>query len=142
MRMGLPDPVPDGAGLDDAAAHVRQGDAADHRAIRFAKHDERIGSVGGDVFGIAAQPAPETCAGQIVRWPYRFPWSQVFAAGVAQMRPLQKIGHLRRAQQEAVAARSKRSRSARWQTKQGHVSYSPMPEPDSVRPVTFNAGAP
>src|SRR4030088_3817847 len=43
MRMGLPDPVSDGAGLDDAAADIRQRDAADHRTIRFTKYDEWIG---------------------------------------------------------------------------------------------------
>jgi hypothetical protein len=37
------------------------------------------------------------------------------------MRPLQKIGHLRRAQQQAMAARGKGSRSAGWKPKQGHV---------------------
>src|SRR6266436_6091663 len=61
MRMRFSDPVPDGAGLHDAATDVRHRDAADHRAIGFAKHDERIGSVGGDVLGIAGQPRP-------VRW--------------------------------------------------------------------------
>src|SRR5712664_4985102 len=65
MRVRFSDPVPDGAGLHDAAADVRQRDAADHRAIGFAKHDEGIGSVGGDVFGIAAQPPPETSAAKI-----------------------------------------------------------------------------
>src|SRR5216110_2268418 len=124
MRMRLSDPVPDGAGLHDAA---------DHRAIRFAEYDERIGSVGGDVFGIAAQPPPEAGAAQVVRWPDRLPWRQVFPAGFAQMRPLQKIGHLRRAQQKAMATRGKRGRPAGWQTKQGHVQYSLMPKPASVR---------
>src|SRR6266487_5693983 len=131
MRMRLSDPVPDGAGLHDAAADVRQRDAADHRAIRFAKHHERIGSVGGDVFGIATQPPPEAGAAQIVRWPDRLPRRQVFPAGFAQMRPLQKIGHLRRAQQKAMATRGKRGRPAGWQTKQGHVQYSLMPKPAS-----------
>src|SRR3981081_3534574 len=51
MRMRLADPIADGAGLDDAAANIRQRDAADHRAVRFAEYDKRIGPVGGDVFG-------------------------------------------------------------------------------------------
>src|SRR6266508_2607786 len=38
MRMRLPDPVPDRAGLHDAAADVRQCDPADHRTIGFAKY--------------------------------------------------------------------------------------------------------
>src|SRR5450631_3526121 len=121
MRMGLPDPVSDGAGLHDAAADVGQRDTADHRPVRFAKYDERIGSVGGDVLGIAAQPPPETRARQIVGRPDRLPRREVFPAVFAQMHPLQEIGHLRRAQHKAVAARRQRRRSAGWQTKQGHV---------------------
>ena len=33
MGMGLADPIADGAGLHDAAADIRQRDAADHRAV-------------------------------------------------------------------------------------------------------------
>src|ERR1700681_4020759 len=126
MRVRSPDPVADGAGLHEAAADVGERYTADHRPIRFAKYDERIGSVGGDVFGIAAQPSPEARARQIVGRPDRLPWREVFPAVFAQMRPLQKIGHLRRAQQQAVAARRKRRWSAGWQTKQG-MSGLPLP---------------
>src|SRR5713226_4056887 len=98
MGMGLPDPVYDGAGLRVAASDFGYLVTADHRSIRFAKYDERIGSVGGDVFGIAAQPSPEARARQIVGRPDRLPRREVFPAIFAQMRPLQKIGRLRRAQ--------------------------------------------
>src|SRR6267142_2771115 len=131
MCMGLPDPVPDRSGLHDAAADIRQRDAADHRTIGFAEHDEWIGSVGGDVFGIAAQPPPEARTRKIIGRPDRLPGRQVFPAVFAQMRPLQKIGHMRRTQHQAVPARRKRRRSAGWQTEQSHVWYSPAPEPGS-----------
>src|SRR5882757_828957 len=121
MCMGLPDPVPDRSGLHNAAADIRQRDAADHRTIGFAEHDEWIGSVGGDIFGIAPQPPPEARTRKIIGRPDRFPGRQIFPAEFAQMRPLQKIGHLRRTQQQAIPARRKRRRSAGWQTEQSHV---------------------
>src|ERR1700712_4886009 len=95
VGMRLPDPVSDGAGLHDAAAHIGERDAADHRAVGFPEHDERIGTVGGDVLGVAAQPPPEARPGQVVGGPDRLPGRQVFAAVFAQMRPFQEIRHLR-----------------------------------------------
>src|ERR1700759_3798437 len=105
MGMALSYPVSDRAGLHDAAPNIGQGDAADHRAIGFAKHDERIGSVGGDVFGVTAEPTAKTRTGEIVRWPDRLPGSQVLAARFAQLCPLWEIGHLRCPQQQAVTSR-------------------------------------
>src|SRR5450759_147157 len=83
MGMGLPDPVSDRAGLHDAAADIRQRHAADHGAVGFPEHQERIGTVGGNVFGIAPQPPPEAGAGQIVGRPDRLPGCQIFPAGFA-----------------------------------------------------------
>src|SRR5665213_1181237 len=121
MGVRLPDPVSDGAGLYDAAADIGERDAPDHRAIGLPEHDERIGAVGGDVLGIAAQPPPEARPGQVVGRPDRLPRRQIFPAVFAQMRPLQKVGHLRRTQQQALPARGKCGRSAGWKPKQGHV---------------------
>src|ERR1700730_19408770 len=90
MRVRSPDPVADGAGLHDAAADVGERYTADHRPIRFAKYDERIGSVGGNVFGIAAQPSPEARARQIVGRPDRLPWREVFPAVFAPKKPPQQ----------------------------------------------------
>jgi len=78
------------AGLHDAPAHIGQRDAADHGAVQLAENDEGIGAVGGDVLGIAAQPAPEAGTGQVVGGPDRLPRRQIFAAIFAQIRPLQE----------------------------------------------------
>src|SRR5258708_2013993 len=121
MGMGLADPIADGTRLDDAAPDIGKRDAADHRAVGLAEDDEGIGAVGCDILGVAPQPPPEPGAGEIVGWPDRLPWRQVLAAMFTQMRPLQKIRHLRRPQQQAIAARRQRGRSARWQTKQRHM---------------------
>jgi hypothetical protein len=89
---------------------IGERDAADHGAVGFPEYDERIGAVGGDVLGIAPQPAAETGAGEVVGRPDRLPWRQIRPAVFAQLRPLRKIRHLRRAQQQAVAAGRQRRR--------------------------------
>src|SRR4051794_32942797 len=137
--MGFAGPVADGAGLHDAAANIRNGDAADHFAVGLAKHDEWTGSVGGDVLGIAAQPPPEARASKVIRRPDRLPWSQIFTAEIAQTGPLREVRHLRRAKQQPVASRRERGRSAGWQPKQRHEKCSP--EPDLPAAASPNAAA-
>jgi len=49
--------------------HIGERNAADHGTVELAEDDERIGAVGGDILGIAPQPAPKAGAGQIVGRP-------------------------------------------------------------------------
>ena len=96
--IGLTDPITDTAGLGDAAAHIRQRDAADQGAIRLAEDEKRIGLIGALVFGVALEAAAKCPAGEIIDGPDRFPGLEKGAAALAQRRPFGKVRHLRRTQ--------------------------------------------
>src|SRR3954453_7880850 len=99
----LADPVAEAAGLCDAAPDIGKRQTADQRIVGLAKEEEGIGRVGALVLGVAAQPPSEGRAGQIVRRPCRLPRGEERATCLAQRRPLAVIGHLRRAQVNAIA---------------------------------------
>ena len=92
----------------DAAPDIGQRQAADQRVVRPADDEEGIALVGAQVLAIAADAAPERAAGEIVGRPGRLPRREEIAAGFAQRRPLGEVGHLRRAQHDAVAGDRRR----------------------------------
>src|SRR5580700_148839 len=98
-----PHPVAKAAGLGDAAADVRERQTTHQYAVVVANDKECVALVGAQIFRIAPDPPPERTAGEIVSRPGRFPWREKRPACLTQRRPLVVVGHLRRAQRDALA---------------------------------------
>src|SRR5215469_5162424 len=101
-RMGLTDPITETRSFGNAAADIRQPDAADQGLV-WREDEETVGLVCPPILGVTGHPRAKARAAQRIRRPARLPRRQEVSRTGSQARPRPVIAPLRRAQKDPVA---------------------------------------